>query len=40
MPVDSMHEYDLIADWYARDRIHLTGLPEVQALANVAVTNP
>ena len=29
-----MHEYDLIADWYARDRTHLTGLPEVQALAN------
>jgi 2-polyprenyl-3-methyl-5-hydroxy-6-metoxy-1,4-benzoquinol methylase len=29
-----MHEYDLIADWYARDRTHLTGLPEVQALAD------
>ena len=28
-----MHEYDLIADWYARDRIHTAGLPEVQALA-------
>ena len=28
-----MHEYDLIADWYARDRTHLTGLPEVQSLA-------
>jgi 2-polyprenyl-3-methyl-5-hydroxy-6-metoxy-1,4-benzoquinol methylase len=30
----AMHEYDLIADWYARDRTHLTGLPEVQALAS------
>jgi SAM-dependent methyltransferase len=29
-----MHEYDLIADWYARDRTHLTGVPEVQALVN------
>ena len=29
-----MHEYDLIADWYARDQTHLTGLPEVQALAD------
>src|ERR1700674_2011075 len=29
-----MHEYDLIADWHARDRTHLTGLPEVQALAD------
>ncbi len=28
-----MHEYDLIADWYARDRTHLTGLPGVQSLA-------
>jgi 2-polyprenyl-3-methyl-5-hydroxy-6-metoxy-1,4-benzoquinol methylase len=28
-----VHEYDLIADWYARDRTHLTGLPEVQTLA-------
>lgn len=28
-----MREYDLIADWYARDRTHLTGVPEVQALA-------
>jgi SAM-dependent methyltransferase len=27
-----MREYDLIADWYARDRTHLTGVPEVQAL--------
>src|SRR5262245_8448298 len=27
-----MHEYDLIADWYARDRTHRIGLPEVQAL--------
>lgn len=28
-----MHEYDLIADWYEKDRTHLTGLPEAQALA-------
>jgi 2-polyprenyl-3-methyl-5-hydroxy-6-metoxy-1,4-benzoquinol methylase len=28
-----MHEYDLIVDWYARDRTHSTGLPEVQSLA-------
>jgi SAM-dependent methyltransferase len=27
-----MHEYDLIADWYALERIHPTGVPEVQAL--------
>ena len=26
-----MHEYDLIADWYAADRTHVRGLPEVQA---------
>ncbi len=28
-----MHEYDLIAEWYASDRTHLTGVPEVAALA-------
>ncbi len=28
-----MHEYDLIAAWYASDRTHLTGVPEVTQLA-------
>jgi SAM-dependent methyltransferase len=28
-----MHEYDLIADWYAGDRSHHVGVPEVGALA-------
>src|SRR4051794_7104917 len=30
-----MHEYDLIADWYAQDRSHSIGLPEVQAVAQM-----
>ena len=29
-----MHEYDLIAEWYATDRDHGTGIPEVTALAD------
>lgn len=28
-----MHEYDLIADWYAADRTHFRGLRELEALA-------
>jgi SAM-dependent methyltransferase len=28
-----MHEYDLIAEWYAGDRSHHVGVPEVEALA-------
>jgi len=28
-----MHEYDLIADWYAHQRVDRTGVPEVLALA-------
>jgi SAM-dependent methyltransferase len=28
-----MHEYDLIADWYAADRSHDIGIPEMTALA-------
>lgn len=28
-----MHEYDLIADWYASQRANSTGLPETTALA-------
>lgn len=28
-----MHEYDLIADWYAGDRTGETGVPEVSSLA-------
>jgi SAM-dependent methyltransferase len=27
-----MHEYDLIAEWYAGDRSHHVGVPEVEAL--------
>lgn len=27
-----MHEYDLIAEWYAGDRSHQVGVPEVEAL--------
>ena len=29
-----MHDYDLIADWYAAERIDRTGVPEVLALSN------
>jgi ubiquinone/menaquinone biosynthesis C-methylase UbiE len=29
-----VHEYDLIAEWYASERIGQTGIPEVQALAS------
>ena len=29
-----MHEYDLIAEWYATDRDHGTGIPEVTALSD------
>src|SRR6476620_6368933 len=29
-----LHEYDLIADWYATQRIDRTGVPEVLALSN------
>jgi SAM-dependent methyltransferase len=29
-----MHEYDLIADWYADQRVDRTGVPEVLALSN------
>jgi cyclopropane fatty-acyl-phospholipid synthase-like methyltransferase len=29
-----MHEYDAIAEWYASDRKHQTGVPEVTALAS------
>src|SRR4051794_6368385 len=28
-----MHEYDLIADWYAAERVDETGVPEAAALA-------
>ena len=28
-----MHEYDVIAEWYASDRTHQTGVPEVTSLA-------
>jgi len=28
-----VREYDLIAEWYARDRVHPTGVPEAKALA-------
>jgi SAM-dependent methyltransferase len=28
-----MHEYDLIADWYADDRNHFIGVPEVESVA-------
>ncbi|HKW01433.1 MAG TPA: class I SAM-dependent methyltransferase [Vicinamibacterales bacterium] len=28
-----MHEYDLIAEWYAGDRGHQAGVPEAEALA-------
>jgi SAM-dependent methyltransferase len=31
-----MHEYDLIADWYASDRDLQTGVPELAALADFA----
>lgn len=33
-----MHEYDLIADWYASQRIDATGVPEVTAL--IALLSP
>jgi len=29
-----MHEYDLIAEWYATDRDHGTGIPELAALSD------
>lgn len=29
-----MHEYDLIADWYASERVDQTGVPEAKALAS------
>jgi ubiquinone/menaquinone biosynthesis C-methylase UbiE len=29
-----MHEYDLIADWYAAERTDQTGVPEVKSLAS------
>ena len=29
-----MHEYDLIAEWYASERVDQTGVPEVTALAS------
>jgi ubiquinone/menaquinone biosynthesis C-methylase UbiE len=33
-PGVKMHEYDLIADWYASERVDQTGVPEVTALAS------
>jgi ubiquinone/menaquinone biosynthesis C-methylase UbiE len=29
-----MHEYDLIAEWYASQRLDSTGLPETESLAH------
>ena len=29
-----MREYDLIADWYASERVSQTGVPEAAALAH------